>query len=185
MPVTAKLKYLRIAPRKVRLIADLIRGKSVEEAQTILNFTVKKATFPLLKLLKSAIANAKNQSQLEESNLYISKILVDEGPKYKRWMPRARGMASEIQKKTSHITIVLGEIAKKPPKEIKPITQAEKIKKAKKVTKDEEVGKVAKIEKPKKESKFPAGQAKLRPKIEAPKPKIEKGIKRVFRRKAF
>ncbi|PJA84728.1 MAG: 50S ribosomal protein L22, partial [Candidatus Nealsonbacteria bacterium CG_4_9_14_3_um_filter_37_13] len=84
MSVTAKLRYLRIAPRKVRLVADLIREKSVEEAQTILSFTTKKAAKVLLKLLKQAIANAKTNFQLEEKNLYISKILVDEGPKYKR-----------------------------------------------------------------------------------------------------
>ena len=114
MPITAKLRYLRIAPRKVRLVADLIRGKSVKEAQTILNFTVKKAAQPLLKLLKSAVNNAKNNFQLEESSLYVAKITVDEGPKYKRWMPRARGQASEIQKKSSHITIVLEEIEKTP-----------------------------------------------------------------------
>ncbi|MDI6591661.1 MAG: 50S ribosomal protein L22 [Patescibacteria group bacterium] len=114
MLITAKLRYLRIAPRKVRLVADLIRGKKVEEAQNILNFTVKRAAKPLLKLLKSAIANAKNNFQLEESNLYISKILVDEGPKYKRWRARARGRADQIQKKTSHLTLVLDEITKKP-----------------------------------------------------------------------
>ena len=114
MPTTAKLRYLKIAPRKVRLVADLIKGKSVKEAQTILSFTVKKAAQPLLKLLKSAVDNAKNNFQLEESALYIAKITVDEGPKYKRWMPRARGQASEIQKKSSHVTIVLGEIGKTP-----------------------------------------------------------------------
>lgn len=113
MPVTAKLRYLRIAPRKVRLVADLIRGKSVEEAQTILNFIQKKPASVLAKLLKSAIANAKNNFQLKPENLYISKITVDEGPKLKRWMPRARGQAYEIQKKTSHITIWLNEINKK------------------------------------------------------------------------
>ncbi len=161
MPVTAKLRYLRIAPRKVRLVADLIRGKTVEEAQTILSFTVKRAAPVLLKLLKSAIASARHNFQLEEGNLYISKITVDEGPKYKRWMPRAKGMASEIQKKTSHVTIVLEEIVKKP----------EKGKKAKEVKK---VEKVLKVEK-----------AKLRPELEIPKPKVEKGIRRIFRRKAF
>jgi len=103
MSVVAKLCYLRIAPRKVRLVADLIRGKSVEEAQTILNFTVKKASQPLLKLLNSAISNAKNNFQLETSNLFISKITVDEGPKYKRWRPRSRGQIYQIQKKTSHV----------------------------------------------------------------------------------
>ena len=164
MPVTAKLRYLRIAPRKVRLVADLIRGKPVEEAQTILNFLTKKAAGPMLKLLRQAAANARNNFQLDESNLYISKILVDEGPKYKRWIARARGRADEIQKKTSHLTIILDEIVKKP----------KKVKKAKKVKKVEEVEKVPKIEKP-----------KFRPEVEIPKPKIEKGIRRIFRRKAF
>jgi large subunit ribosomal protein L22 len=106
MPAVAKLRYLRIAPRKVRLVADLIRGKSVNEAETILNFTPKKAALPLLKLLKQAIANAKNLG-LEKEKLFISKILVDEGPKLKRVMPRARGQANIIQKKTSHITLLL------------------------------------------------------------------------------
>ncbi|PIZ89357.1 MAG: 50S ribosomal protein L22 [Candidatus Nealsonbacteria bacterium CG_4_10_14_0_2_um_filter_37_10] len=167
MSVTAKLRYLRIAPRKVRLVADLIRKKSVEEAQTILSFTTKKAAKVLLKLLKQAIANAKTNFQLEEKNLYISKILVDEGPKYKRWMPRARGQASPIQKKTSHVTIELTEIEKKPRK-------IKKIKKAEKVEKIERVEKVPKVEKP-----------KLRPEIEEAKPKVERGIRRIFRRKAF
>lgn len=88
-------------------MADLIRGKKVEAAQTILDFTTKGAAKSLLKLLNSAAANAKNNHQLDVSALYISKITVDEGQKYKRWMPRARGQASEIQKKTSHITIIL------------------------------------------------------------------------------
>jgi large subunit ribosomal protein L22 len=109
MQTTAKLNYLRIAPRKVRLVANLIRKKKVEEAQNILNFTVKKAAKPLLKLLNSAVANARNNLQLDPSNLYISKITIDEGPKYKRWMPRARGRATEIQKKTSHVTLILEE----------------------------------------------------------------------------
>ena len=164
MAVTAKLRYLRIAPRKVRLVADLIRGKSVEEAQTVLNFLTKKAAGPMLKLLKQAVANAKNNFQLDESNLYIAKILVDEGPKYKRWMARARGRADEIQKKTSHVTIVLDETIKKP----------RKVKKVKKVKEVEKVEKAPKIEKP-----------KFRPEKEVPKPKIEKGIRRIFRRKAF
>ncbi len=118
MSFQATLRYLRIAPRKVRLVADLIRGKSVEQAQTVLKFTIKRAAQPLLKLLNSAAANAKSQESLT-SNLYISKITVDEGPKYKRWMPRARGQAYEIQKKTSHVTIVLSEIKKKQVKKSK------------------------------------------------------------------
>lgn len=109
MPSVAKLRYLRIAPRKVRLVADLIRGKSVKEAETLLSFQTKRAARPLLKLLKSALANAKNNLKMNTDNLYISKITVDEGPKFKRWRPRARGRAYMIQKKTSHITLVLDD----------------------------------------------------------------------------
>lgn len=109
MEVKAHLRYLRIAPRKVRLVADLIRGKSVEEAENILNFTTKRAALPLLKLLKSAIANAKNNFNLNEKNLFVSEILVNEGPRLKRIFPRARGRADIKQKKMSHITIVLEE----------------------------------------------------------------------------
>ena len=166
MPVTAKLRYLRIAPRKVRLAADLIRGKKISQALTLLQFTTKRAALPLTKLLKQAIANARHNFGLGEDNLYISKITVDEGPKLKRWMPRARGRVSEIQKKTSHVTIILDEIVKKP-------TKAKKIKKAKEV-KELKKREIPKPEKP-----------KLRPKLEVPKPKIEKGIRRIFRRKAF
>lgn len=107
MPATASLYYLRIAPRKVRMVADLIRGKSAVQAQTILNFTTKKAAKPVLKLLNSAIANAKNNLKLDEAQLFISKLEVNEGPKLKRSRPRARGQAYEIQKKTSHINLVL------------------------------------------------------------------------------
>jgi large subunit ribosomal protein L22 len=113
MLVTAKLRNLRIAARKVRLVADLIRGKKIEHAQTILDFTTKRAARPLLKLLNSAVANARNNLKIDPKNLYISKITVDEGPKYKRWRARARGRASEIQKKTSHITLVLSEQERK------------------------------------------------------------------------
>jgi len=110
MEVKAKLGNLRIAPRKVRLVADLVRGKKVKRAQNILNFTIKKASSPLFKLLKSAVANAENNFHLEPENLYISKITVNEGPKYKRFMPRARGQSSMIQKKTSHVLLILSEI---------------------------------------------------------------------------
>jgi len=177
MQSKAKLKYLRIAPRKVRLVADLVRNKNVEEAQTILRFTVKKAAGPILKLLNSAIANARNNLRADPSNLYISRIAVDEGPKYKRWMPRARGQASEIQKKTSHITIILDEIEKKPQK-VKRIKKAEEAPKLKKLPE-----KISKAEKPSEE------RAKFKPEIKKPpkqaKPKIVRGIKKIFQRKAF
>jgi large subunit ribosomal protein L22 len=107
--VKAYLRYLRIAPRKVRLVADLIRGKSVLEAERILNFTRKKAALPLLKLLKSAISNAKHNFNLDEKNLYVSKITVDQGPKTKKVFPRARGRADIKEKKTSHVTLILKE----------------------------------------------------------------------------
>ena len=113
MPVRAKLRNLRIAPRKVRMVADLIRRKPVVEAENILKFTVKRAAPVILKLLNSAVANAKNNFKMEKENLYIQRIWVDEGPKMKRWLPRARGKADEIQKKTSHITIILDEIKSK------------------------------------------------------------------------
>lgn len=113
MSVKVKLKYLRIAPRKVRLVADLIRGKTIEEAKTILKFTIKKSSKPFLKLLNSAAADAKHNFNLDEKRLFISHLLVDEGPKLKRAMPRARGRTAMIQKKTSHITLVLDEIKDK------------------------------------------------------------------------
>jgi len=176
MRVSAKLNYLRIAPRKVRLVADLIRGKSVDEARSILNFTVKKSTIPMLKLLNQAVSNAKNNfSQEEQSdhNLYISEIRVDEGPKLKRWRPRARGQAYEIQKKTSHITIVLDQIdkdaLKKPVK--KTSKKEEEIKEEKTVSKD--------TVKTKKE------KPKLKPEAKKVKPKTETGVKKIFKRKAF
>jgi len=109
MAFEAKLKHLRIAPRKVRLVADLVRGKGVEEAQAILNFTVKRASLPVLKLLNSAAANAKNTAQKDSSGLFIAKITVDGGPVLKRILPRAKGKADRILKRSSHITIVLDE----------------------------------------------------------------------------
>jgi large subunit ribosomal protein L22 len=166
MAVTAKLSYLRIAPRKVRLVADLIRGKKVSQALNLLEFLPKKSSLPILKLLKQAIANAKNNFQMDESNLYISKILVDEGPKLKRWMPRARGEAHEIQKRTSHITLFLEEIEKKPKKRVQPSIKKE-------VEKKEEIKKV------------PEEKPKFKPELKVPKPKVERGVRRFFRRKAI
>jgi len=117
MSITAKLSYLRITPRKVRLVADLVRGRKVEEAQNILNFTQKKAVSPIIKLLNQAVANSKNNPNLKLENLYISKILVDEGPRMKKVYPRSRGHADFVQKKSCHITLVLDEISiKKNPK---------------------------------------------------------------------
>jgi len=107
----SKVRYLRISPRKVRLVADLIRKKSVTEARVILSFTPKRAAKAVLKLLESAIKNAKEKEKnIDEKDLYISKITVDEGPRFKRYRPVSRGQANEIIKRTSHVTIILRKI---------------------------------------------------------------------------
>ncbi|MFA5742526.1 MAG: 50S ribosomal protein L22 [Candidatus Paceibacterota bacterium] len=133
MLVSAKLRYLRISPRKARLVADLVRGKSVEQAQGILNFTIKRAANPILKLLNSAAANAKNNFHLDPKNMYVARIFVNEGATYKRVMPRARGTANQIHKKTCHIDLVLAQNGEKvgmPTRndfKVKTVVNAEKI----------------------------------------------------------
>jgi len=108
----AKLNNFRVSARKGRLVVDLIRGKKVEDAQTILKFTLKKTAEPMLKLLNSAVANAENIDKVKAGDLFISKVLVNEGATYKRIMPRARGTANRINKRTSHIEIELDKIIK-------------------------------------------------------------------------
>lgn len=105
--VIAKLNNLRISPRKVRLVADMVRGKKAGKAKAVLSFCIKKGALPLKKLLDSAIANAKNNFKLKEEDLFISLIKVDEGRTLKRWRARARGRACRIEKKTSNITLEL------------------------------------------------------------------------------
>lgn len=104
---TAKLKNLRMSPRKVRLVTGLVKGLMVEDAKKQLRFSTKKAAGTILKLLNSAVANAKQNNDLEKENLYIAKIIVDVGRPLKRWRPRAMGRASQILKRTSHITLFL------------------------------------------------------------------------------
>ncbi len=118
MEVKAKLSNLRTAPKKVRKVADLVRGKRAQEAATILSFTVNQSARPVLKLLNSAVASAKKEFHLDEANLFVLKITVDEGPKLKRWHPMSRGRAYPIIKRTSHIALTLGEI--------KPVVKKEK-----------------------------------------------------------
>ena len=106
----ASVMHVRISPRKVRLVVDVVRGKSVSQALSILAFTRKKAALPVQKLLKSAVANAaENHGVSDVDNLVIDRITVDEGPALKRFMPRARGRATPIRKRTSHIQIILRE----------------------------------------------------------------------------
>lgn len=105
----ATLKYARISARKVKIVADLIRGKDVAEALAIVKFTPKAASEIIEKLLKSAIANAENNHNMDSKNLYISEIYANQGPTLKRIRPAAKGSAVRIRKRTSHITIVLSE----------------------------------------------------------------------------
>ena len=98
-----------MAPRKVRVVANLIKGLNINQARAQLRALPKRASGPVLKTLNSAVANAEHNFQLSKDNLYIAKIFVDGGPMLKRWMPRAMGRASAIQKKTSHLTVILGE----------------------------------------------------------------------------
>lgn len=109
MEVKAKLRFTRMAPRKIRLVADTVRGKDVNEALKVLSFLNKKAAPILKKLVKSAVANAEQKKVIDVDNLYIKQLTVDQGPTLKRYMPRAMGRTSEIRKKTSHINLVLEE----------------------------------------------------------------------------
>jgi large subunit ribosomal protein L22 len=106
----ASAAHIRISPRKVRMVVDTVRGKSVSQALSILGFTRKKAALPVQKLLKSAVANAAENGGISDVDaLVIDRIMVDEGPTLKRYMPRARGRATPIRKRTSHIRIMLRE----------------------------------------------------------------------------
>ena len=102
-------RTVRIAPRKVRLVVDLIRGKQVGEAVAILRHTPKAASPVVKKVLKSAVANAEHNYDLDINSLVVSEVFVDEGPTLKRFRPRAQGRASAINKRTSHITLVVSE----------------------------------------------------------------------------
>ncbi len=110
MEIKASLNNLRMAPRKVRLTADLIRGMGVLRAKAQLSFLIKKPAPLILKLLNSAVANAKHNFEIEEDNLFVKNIVVESGATLKRWMPRAMGRAAAIRKRTCSIKLVLGEI---------------------------------------------------------------------------
>ena len=124
--ITAKLRYHHIAPRKVRLVVDLIRGKKVDAVMSQLSFSTKKSAPAILKLLKSALSNAKHNFKIDadKKDLYIKEIRVDEGPAMKRYKPAWRGTTKPFKRRTSHIMVVLGE-------------KKEKAKKIKKIKKNE------------------------------------------------
>ncbi len=109
MEAKAVAKYIRIAPRKVRVVMNLIRGKNVADAFAILKFTPKAGADVIEKVLKSAIANAENNFDMNVDKLYISSAYVDQGPTLKRIHPRSRGQAFSILKRTSHVTVVVAE----------------------------------------------------------------------------
>lgn len=107
--VKATAKYIRIAPRKVRIVMNLVRGKSVADALAILKFTPKVGADAVEKVLRSAVANAENNFDMDVDRLFISSAFVDQGPTLKRIHPRSRGQAFKILKHTSHITVVVNE----------------------------------------------------------------------------
>lgn len=102
-------KYVRISPRKVKIVIDLIRGKNVDEATAILTYTPKAASPVVLKVLNSAIANAVNNQELDRKELYVAEVYANPGPTLKRYVARSRGSASPMLKRTSHISVVLDQ----------------------------------------------------------------------------
>ncbi|MEW5952255.1 MAG: 50S ribosomal protein L22 [Bacillota bacterium] len=109
MEAKATAKYIRISPRKVRQVVDLIRGKGVKEALAILSFTSRRSSLPVSKVVKSAAANAEHNYEMDKDNLFIAAAYVDPGPVIKRWQPRAMGRADQIKRRTSHITVIVQE----------------------------------------------------------------------------
>lgn len=109
MEIKAAARFVRISPRKARLIMGQVRGKRVEEALNMLSFASQRGAGIVKKLIHSAVANAQENANMDVDSLYIAKIYADEGPTLKRWRPRALGRATRIRKRTSHLTVVLDE----------------------------------------------------------------------------
>ncbi len=115
MEVKASTKFVRVSPKKARLVADLVRGKDINSAFATLRFTPKKSAGIILKTVKSAVANAENNFNLDKKDLVVKSITVNQGPSLKRFRPRSKGMASHILKRTSHITVFVSDENKKEP----------------------------------------------------------------------
>ncbi len=128
--VRAEAKYVRISPRKARLVAEHIRGRSVLEARSVLAFTPRVAAREIEKVLRSAVANAEANHGLVGDDLYVSAAYVDEGPTLKRWRARARGRVARIRKRTCHITVKLAEIPVVEAPRAEPAPEPEKPKRA-------------------------------------------------------
>ncbi|HNQ63865.1 MAG TPA: 50S ribosomal protein L22 [Syntrophorhabdaceae bacterium] len=110
MEIIARTRMIRISPRKVRLVGDVIKRKNINDAMGMLMYMPQKAAFILKKLLDSAVANAKQKKYVDVDNLFVKNVLVDGGPVLKRFLPRAMGRATKIRKRTSHITMILDEL---------------------------------------------------------------------------
>ena len=169
--VVAKLKYMRMSPRKARIYANIIKGLTANDAEAQLMLSPHRTRDYLLRLLRSAVANAVHNEKLNPETLYVKNIIVDNGPMTSRWTPRARGSASQIQKKTSHVTIELGVKEMATPKKYTIITKKKK-----------------KEEKPKKERKAAKEPKHVHEEksisVEKPKEKRGSGPK-MFSRKAI
>lgn len=113
MEAQAITKFVRLSPRKVRLVVDQIRGKGVEEALGVLKFVPKRSAGIVEKTLRAAVANAENTQSVDVDRLYVKRAVVDEGGMWKRFTPRAQGRATRIRKRLSHITIVLDEVSER------------------------------------------------------------------------
>lgn len=166
MEIKASLNQLRMSPRKMRLVADLVRKMPVDKAINQLRFANKLAAGPLQKLVESAIANANSLYSITPDNLMIKELRVDEGQTLKRWMPRAHGRATTLRKRSCHVHLVLSEIRDSGPKEKKSVKAEAPIKlealaeEAKKTTKKSETEKTDKKSTKKGESKGGGGFAK-------------------------
>lgn len=110
METRAATKFIRVSPRKIRLVMDQVRGRKVEEALNILSFAPQKGARILKKLINSAVANAEQNSDVDVDSLYVKRLYADEGPTMKRWRPRAQGRATRINKRTSHLAIIVDEM---------------------------------------------------------------------------
>lgn len=155
MQARAEAKYIRIAPRKVRLVVDLIRGMSVQEARLQLEFSPKNAAKPVLKVLNSAVANAEHNLNADTKNFHVLSAYVNEGPKFMRFIPRAQGRATPLRKRMSHITIVVGD------KNTEAVDKAEKVEKAE-VKKEKKVVKKTEGKKVKKSTKSSSKKEKAK-----------------------
>lgn len=187
MKVTASLKNLRTSPRKVRLVTNSIVGMNASAALVQLNHVVKKTSEPMEKLLKSALANAENNFGLDKENMFVSSILVGEGAKLKRWLPRAQGRATLLLKRTSHIDLELEERVEGKNKKSKQELEKERADREKART-EMMKKELAEIEKMEKEGEAVIEKAPVK-KVTAQKETAMKGqdsgfLKKVFQRKS-